>query len=301
MVAEPREDVMPVIHLSVRISKPIDEVWEEFLDPVIMTQWLGNEISADMSEGGVVRFSGENAPTNSEIENRWHLKKYREPRAILFSWGILGVDTLFVLRFVPIPTGTLMDVKHGAIPEAAKQLCLADHWNILMANFKSVVELSEPALRFNYTNYHPLRTTRYDPEEVRVSILIKAPRILVFDVWTNPEKLKHFVRAEKPQVHKQYAGLYTWWAEGKGPLIFHKLKQDEEIEFTWVYGDEFETKINIRFEDVEGNTLVSLHHFGFREPEDVIGYDVAWTSILAELKLVCELGESGIQRMIEWK
>lgn len=292
---------MPVIHLSVRISRPMEEVWEKFLNPVIMTQWLGNEISADMSEGGQIRFSGKNAPTTPEIDNHWTLKRYKEPRAILFSWGILGVESLFVIRFIANPTGTQIDLKHGAIPDGAKKLHLSDHWNILLANFKSVVELDRPAIRFDYSEYHPLRVTRYDPTDVRMSVLIKAPPQLPFDVWTNPEKLKHFIRADEPVVDRQYAGIYTWWAEGKGPVVFRKMEDESEIEFTWVYGNEPETLVNIRFEEVEDMTLVTLHHHGFQLPEAMIGYDVGWTSILAELKLVCELGESGIVRVIDWE
>ncbi|MDF1537844.1 MAG: SRPBCC domain-containing protein [Candidatus Thorarchaeota archaeon] len=301
MDEQPVEDVMPVIHLSVRISRPLEEVWSSFLNPIIMTQWLGNEIRADMSEGGSIQFSGKNAPTTPEIDNFWTLKRFKEPQAILFSWGILGVATLFVIRFIEIPTGTQIDLKHGAIPDGAKPLHLSDHWNILLANFKSVVELERPAIKFDYTEYHPLRVTRYDPTDVRLSILINAPPQLPFDVWTNPEKLKHFIRATKPVVDRQYAGIYTWWSEGKGPVVFRKMEDEKEIEFTWVYGDEPETLVNIRFEEVEDKTLVTLHHHGFKNPEATIGYDVGWTSILGELKLVCELGESGITRVIDWE
>jgi len=265
-----------------------------------MTQWLGNEIVAEMSEGGHIRFAGDNAPTTSEIENIWHLKKFKEPHAVLFSWGILGVDTLFLISFTAIPTGTLVDVKHGAIPDGAKSLHLSEHWNLLLANFKAVMELESPALRFDYSQYSPLRTTRFDASEVRLSVLCKAPPQLPFDIWTNPEKLKHFVRADQPVVDRQYAGLYTWWAEGKGPVVFRKMADEKEIEFTWVFDNEPETIVNIRFDEVEGNTLVSLHHYGFQTPEAVAGYDIGWASILAELKLVCELGESGITRIIDW-
>jgi len=298
---QPVEDVMPVIHLSVRISRPMEEVWNSFLNPVVMTQWLGNEIRADMSEGGRIQFSGKNAPTTPEIDNFWTLKRFKEPQAILFSWGILGVATLFVIRFIEIPTGTQIDLKHGAIPDGAKPLHLSDHWNILLANFKSVIELERPAMKFDYTEYHPLRVTRYDPTDVRMSILIDAPPQLPFDVWTNPEKLAHFIRASEPVVDRQYAGIYTWWAEGKGPVVFRKMEDEKEIEFTWVYGNEPETLVNIRFEEVEDKTLVTLHHHGFKTPEAMVGYDVGWTSILGELKLVCELGESGITRVIDWE
>jgi uncharacterized protein YndB with AHSA1/START domain len=134
-----------------------------------------------------------------------------------------------------------------------------------------------------------------------MSVLIRSPPQLPFDVWTNPEKLKHFIRAEEPVVDRQYAGIYTWWAEGEGPVVFRKMEEGEEIEFTWVFGNEPETLVNIRFEEVEEMTLVTLHHHGFRSPDAMVGYDVGWTSILAELKLVCELGESGIVRVIDWE
>ncbi len=300
MAEQPVEDVMPVINLSVRISKPIDEVWESFLNPVIMTQWLGNEISADMDPDGYIRFSGKNAPAIPEMENIWRIKRFKEPRAILFSWNILGSDTLFVIRFVEIPTGTQIDVKHGAIPDSAKALHLTDHWNILLANFKAVIELGEPALKFDYSNYHPLRVTPYDPLEVRQSVIIKAPPILPYDVFVNPEKLRHFIRADDPVVDRQFAGIYTWWAEGKGPHIFRKLVPEKEIEFTWAFDDLTNTIVNIRFEEVADATLVSLHHHSFQKQEDVVGYDVVWTSVLCELKLVCELGESGIDRVMDW-
>ena len=45
-MAEPKEDVLPVIHLRIRISKPLEEVWNDFLDPIMMLLWLGRPDSA---------------------------------------------------------------------------------------------------------------------------------------------------------------------------------------------------------------------------------------------------------------
>ncbi len=294
-------DVLPLIRMTVRIYKPVEEVWKSFLDPVLMLQWLGNEISADIREGGEIVFQGPNAPTCAEIEGKWSIRRIREDRSLLLSWSIMGVETLIVIRFSEIPPGTLVEIKHGAIPNEAKGLHLPEHWTLLLANFRSVVELGVPALRFDYSNYHPMRVTMYDPLEVRQSVVINAPPSLPFDVWTNPEKLKHFIGVERPVVDTRYGGIYTWWAEGKGPVVFTRIEQDQELEFSWVYGDEMETRVYIRFEPVEDRTLVMLHHYGFKHPESVIGYDIGWASILSELKLVCELGDSGIERSSLWE
>jgi len=294
-------NTLPVIKMAVRIYRPLTEVWEKLTDPVHMVQWLGNEISTDMREGGTMKFGGPNAPLTPEISGEWRINTIKEQRGVLFTWNILGAETLVLVRLKEIPIGTLLEVRHGAIPPAAEVFHLPEHWTLMLANFRSLVELGEPALRFDYSKYHPLRVTRYDPTEVRLSVFIRAPPSLPFDVWTNPEKLRHFIGVEKPVVDRRYGGIYTWWAEGKGPVVFTKLEQDREIEFTWVYGDEPETRVNIRFEPVEGNTLVVLHHYGFRRPEDVLGYDIGWASILGELKLTCELGESGIERSSTWE
>ncbi len=299
-MAEPKEEVLPVIHLQIRISKSIDEVWDDFLSPIMMLLWLGNEISADIRVGGSIRFLGHNAPTTPEIANYWEIKEIKDTKVLLLSWRIMGVDTLLVIRFNPIGPGTMIQVNHGAVPVSARKYHLPEHWNLLLANFKCAVELGGPALRFDYSKYHPLRVTRYDPVDVRLSVICNTPPQIPFDVWTNPDKLKHFIRAEEPVVDSQYAGIYTWWAEGKGPVVFKKLITDKELEFSWVHGDEPETLVNVRFEEVNGHTLVTLHHNGFAEPEAVVGYDVGWSGILAELKLVCELGESGIERLSDW-
>ncbi|MHA1247596.1 MAG: SRPBCC family protein [Candidatus Thorarchaeota archaeon] len=300
MQAERTGDVLPLIRMAVRIYRPVEEVWEKFVDPILMLQWLGNEISAEVREGGQITFQGPNAPTSPEIAGRWEIKRIREKEGILFTWPILGTDTLAVVNFTEIPPGTLIEVKHGAIPSSARELHLPEHWTLLLANLRSVIELGAPALRFDYSKYHPLRITRYDPTEVRQSVLINAPPSLPFDVWTNPEKLRHFIGIERPVVDPRYGGIYTWWAEGRGPVVFTRIEQDQEIEFTWVYGNEPETRVNIRFEPVEDKTLVVLHHYGFRRPEDAIGYDIGWASVLSELKLVCELGDSGIERSSLW-
>jgi len=299
-MAEPKEDVLPVIHLRIRISKTLDEVWDDFLDPIMMLLWLGDEISADLSVGGSIRFLGPHAPTTPEIANYWEIKEIKEKKVLLLSWRIMGVDTLLVIRFNPIGPGTMIQVNHGAVPVSARNYHLPEHWNLLLANFKSAVELGAPALRFDYSNYHPLRITRYDSVDVRLSVVCKSPPSLPFDVWTNPEKLKHFIRAEHPKVDRQYAGIYTWWSEGQGPVVFKKMVPDRELEFSWVHGDEPETLVDVRFEPVNEHTLVTLHHNGFLSPEAVIGYDIGWSGILAELKLVCELGESGIERISDW-
>ncbi|MFX1261556.1 MAG: SRPBCC family protein [Promethearchaeota archaeon] len=296
-----REEVAPVIRMRISINKPLDRVWEKFIDPVIMLQWLGNEISADIRAGGSITFLGNNAPTTSELGNKWDIEEITEKKGILLSWDIMGTKTLFVLRFRESPRRTYLELKHGAIPDSALDFHLPEHWNILLGNFKAVLELGSPALRFDYSDYRPLRITRYDPKEVRIGVHVKAPPSLPFDVFTNPEKLKRFIRADDPKIDPQYAGLYTWWAEGMGPVVFTKMYQDEEIEFSWVYGNEPETKVNIRFEEINGDTLVTLHHHGFQQPESVVGYDIGWTSILCELKLFCELGDSGIERLSRWE
>ena len=299
-MAEQKEDVLPVIHLRIRVSRPLDEVWQKFLDPIIMLQWLGDEISADVRVGGTIRFLGPNAPTTPELANYWDIKEVKDKKVLLLSWRIMGVDTLLVIRFNPIGPGTMIQVNHGAVPVSARNYHLPEHWNLLLANFKAAVELGAPAIRFNYSNYHPLRITRYDPIDVRISVVCKTPPSLPFDVWTNPEKLKHFIRADDPVVDQQYAGIYTWWYEGKGPIVFKKMIQDQELEFSWVHGNEPETIVNVRFEEVNDHTLVTLHHLGFKSPEHVVGYDIGWSGIFAELKLVCELGESGIERISDW-
>jgi len=299
--ASDKEPVLPVIRITARISKPVGEVWSKFIDPLLMLEWLGNEITSDIKKDGFITFRGKNAPTNPEIEDTWKITKFSEGKAILCTWGIMGVDTLFVLRFRQVPTGTQLEIKHGAIPVSAKKLYLPEHWNVFFANFKSVLELGEPAVRFDYSDYRPLRMTRYDPKEVRQSVVIRAPPSLPFDVWTNPEKLRHFVRAPKPKVDPQYAGIYVWWSEGRGPVILRKLVPERELEFSWVYEDEPETIVNVRFDRAEDYTVVNLHHYDFRQPEDVVGYDIGWTSVLCELKLLCELGESGITRYGAWR
>ncbi|MBD3404626.1 MAG: hypothetical protein GF411_00645 [Candidatus Lokiarchaeota archaeon] len=293
-------EVLPVIRMRIRFARPVDDLWESFFDPILMLQWLGNEIQAEIHEGGTIRFDGDNAPTTAEIGNTWEIEQIKKGSAILFSWRILGASSLVLLRFRQVGTFSYIELKHGAIPSSAKDFHLSEHWNLLFANFKSVLELGAPAYRFEYSEYHPLTLTRYDPVEVRHSVHIEAPAQLPFDVWTNPEKLKHFIRAYRPRVDQQYGGIYTWWAEGKGPVVFTKMQQDREIEFTWVHLNEPETKVNIRFEELDDSTLVTLHHHGFRDPEAVIGYDIGWASILSELKLVCELGASGIEREIDW-
>jgi hypothetical protein len=78
------------------------------------------------------------------------------------------------------------------------------------------------------------------------------------------------------------------------------MEPDKELEFSWVFGDELETRVNVRFEEAEDNTLVALHHYGFESPEATVGYHIGWASMLSELKLVCELGESGIERVSEF-
>jgi len=82
-VAEHKEEVLPVIHLRIRISRPIQEVWESFLDPIIMLQWLGDEISADVRVGGTIRFLGPNAPTTPELANYWDIKEVKHQKVLL--------------------------------------------------------------------------------------------------------------------------------------------------------------------------------------------------------------------------
>ena len=175
MDMESPEEVLPVVRLTVTFTMSVEDLWEKFLDPILMIQWLGNEIHTDIREGGLIRFMGEYAPTTSEIGNIWTIKRIRFGKALLCSWSIMGIDSLFLLRFIDRGAHSTLELRHGAIPESAKMLHISEHWNLLLANFKAIVQLGEPAIRFDYSKYHPLRITRYDPKEVKVRLLCHVP------------------------------------------------------------------------------------------------------------------------------
>ena len=95
-MAEHKEEVLPVIHLRIRVSRPIEEVWEKFLDPIMMLQWLGDEISADVRVGGTIRFLGPNAPTTPELANYWDIKEVKDQkvRTAFFKVGETKIELL---------------------------------------------------------------------------------------------------------------------------------------------------------------------------------------------------------------
>jgi uncharacterized protein YndB with AHSA1/START domain len=135
--------------------------------------------------------------------------------------------------------------------------------------------------------------------ELTITRIFRAPRELVFRVWTQPE---HFVRWLGPKdfvaiacsMDVRLGGMYRacirspqgtdHWMQG----IYREIVEPERLVFTFVWQDEngqpkHETLVTVTFADDHGNTKLTFHQAIF---ESIKGRDLhysGWSECLDRL------------------
>ncbi len=148
--------------------------------------------------------------------------------------------------------------------------------------------------------------------EVRLSVVIDAPRDAVFRALLEPEALKRWVGASAPVVEPRVGGRYEYgWQydhKGKqvtgGPTKILDLVPNERLVTDWLdwRGDttrpptrvlwlleEITDGVARNFSSAAGSkTRLTLVHDGFSRTADISDYPFGWLWFMAELKKEAE-------------
>ena len=132
---------------------------------------------------------------------------------------------------------------------------------------------------------------------VRIKRSFEAPAERVFDAWTSAEVMRRWWHAER--------GWETPEAEVGGAVrvVMRDPDKDEEyggggeytvvepptrLAFTWVWDDEpeWQTLIEIEFEEIDGRTTVHFTHSGLWDEEAVRSHEGGWGACFDNLERV---------------
>jgi len=133
-------------------------------------------------------------------------------------------------------------------------------------------------------------------DKLVLSRLIRAERAAVYAAWTEPEMMRKWFcprdlqlvsaesdvrvggrfRAEMSNGSETYTvhGTYREIVPGRRLVFSHQ----------WQERDAVETLVTVEFADLDGGTLVSLTHEGFRNRESRKGHEGGWASTFDSLQ-----------------
>ena len=247
--------------------------------------------------GGHLRFWGRytyGAPSRDSADADHPITRFAPGRALAFRWNFEGADSEVTLELEAEPakdgspaTGLSLTQTFTAKPAApyAEEL-VEDYWRLMLGNLDAHLRGGDGVVRPDFTDPNP---------EVRVSIVIDAPRERVFRALMEPEALNRWI-ASAAAVEPRVGGAYTYgWkykhggrdVEG-GPTKILDFVENERLVTDWPdwRGDESRgrTRVAWLLESVGAKTRVTLVHSGFSRLADIGDYPFGWGGFLEQLK-----------------
>jgi uncharacterized protein YndB with AHSA1/START domain len=282
---------------KVELPASRERVWRALTDPAELTRWFAEGVEVEPMAGGKFRFWGRytyGAPARAKAHQR--ITRFDAGREIAFEWEIEGIESEVILVLEPISeeagaekTRLLLRHKFPCPPAVAYPTELVeDMWHLILGNLRAYLRFGEEAIvRPDFTDPRP---------EIRVSIVIEAPRERVFRALLEPAALDSWI-ASGAQVEPRVGGRYRYgWkyklggkdVEG-GPTKILELVENERIVTDWPdwRGDESRgsTRVAWILESLgPDRTRVTLVHDGFGRAADIGDYPFGWGGFLRRLK-----------------
>jgi uncharacterized protein YndB with AHSA1/START domain len=121
----------PLFEREIRVRARPETVFRFFVEPAMMTRWMGSEAEVDPRPGGIYRVA-----VNGERVARGEYVEVSPPNRVSFTWGWEGGDS-------PVPPGsstvevtltpdgeeTVVRLVHRDLPSAASAEAHAVGWN----------------------------------------------------------------------------------------------------------------------------------------------------------------------------
>ncbi len=279
-------------------------VFRAWTDAVELQRWFAEHVAIEAREGGVFRFWGRctyGVPTEKAATGR--IVRFERDVALSFDWQFDGVPSRVTLEFKPDPKGNaskshlaLQHAFDGRLGIAYQEELIDDLWRLTCGNLDAHLRGGEGIVIPDYTDPDP---------EVRLSIVIDAPRELVFRALIEPEALKRWVGAPAAVVEPRVGGRYEygWQYDIKGmnvtggPTKILDIVPNERLVTDWLdwRGDTTRapTRLAWLLESVGTKTRLTLVHGGFERIVDQSDYPFGWRWYLDQLKKEAE-SSSGV-------
>ena len=271
-----------------------ESVFAALTTPVALRRWFADEVEIEPKEGGSFRFWGKHAyPGTGPEKARQRVTRWIPNEALGFTWPIDGAETTVEIMLTPktddtgAPPSTVLLLRHTS-PTPLEPDLISDLWKLGMGNLGAYLEGGDGIVLPDYTDPNP---------EIRLTIVIDAPRERVFRALVDPEAMTRWLGAPKPVVEPRAGGAYSYGWEYKvdgrdvvgGPTTILDYVENERLVTDWPdwRGDMSKprTRVAWHLESIgEGKTKVTLVHGDFPRAVDMSDYPFGWGWFLSQLK-----------------
>lgn len=266
--------------------------------PDELRRWFAEEIVVEARTDGTFAFWGRHtygAP--AAADRRQRITRIESDRALAFVWPFEGVDSEVSITLSPAegdtPDRTTLTLEHrfDTRPRGPDIEDLVDDlWRLSLGNLDAHLRGGDGIVLPDYTDPAP---------EIRLSIVIDAPRERVFKALVDPAALNAWI-ASAAVVEPRAGGRYSYgWTyrhgdrqvEG-GPTRILDLVPNERLVTDWPdwRGDPARPRTRVAWllESVGSKTRVTVVHGEFPRAVDISDYPFGWMSFLNRLKGVLE-------------
>lgn len=264
-----------------------------------LRQWFAEHVEVDAREGGVFRSWGRHtygAPTPAGGA----IIAFEPNRKLEFEWTFDGVPSRvgwIVDQDTADASKTRLSLTHAfdrASGIAYERELVDDLWRLTLGNLDAHLRGGSGVVRPDFTNPHA---------EVRLTIVIDAPREKVFRALTDPEALAKWFSlpaSNKPVVDLRNGGVFDLGWEydvgGKrvkaGTTRILDVVENERLVTDWLdwRGDSSRRPQRIAWllDSVGDKTRVTFVHDGFERPADMSDYPFGWVYFVDLLKRTVE-------------
>ncbi len=274
-----------------------ERVFAALTDAAQLRVWFAEHVEIEPRVGGAYRFWGRYSyatPTRDHADQA--LTAFEPSTRLAYRWKIGADDSEVTFELAPKendPAQTVLKGRH-AFPRApavdgAKNM-VYDLWGLIGGNLYTYLATGAPALLPDFTSARP---------EIRLSILIDAPRERVFRALLDPALMDRWLGG-KARVDARVGGAISYGWHYKigdrdvdgGPTRILELVENERLVTDWPdwRGDPgvAPTKVTWLLDDADGKTRLTLIHDGFARSIDLSDYPMGWAGFAQALKGVAE-------------
>lgn len=274
-----------------------DRVFAALSDPTQLRGWFAEHAEVEPHVGGAYRFWGRHSyatPTRTDANQT--LTAYEPERRLAYRWtlGAAPSEVSYALEPKANEAGvTVLKGRHAfdAAPAVgrAKEM-IDDLWRLAGGNLYVYLTSGKPALLPDFFDGRP---------EIRLSILIDAPRERVFRALLDPKILDRWLGGAStvdPRIGGRLSYGWRYKVDGRdvdgGPTRILDLVENERLVTDWPdwRGDPAGTTTTVTWllADEGAQTRLTLIHDGFARAADMSDYPMGWLGFLDALKGILE-------------